>query len=159
MHNKVLLGFNIVLFVLGIYLSNIFVYGDKPDLTYGGYIYAVLGLLFFISAIMYTKLQNNIKIINSIVTTLYVIYGTLMALICFYASPTDKFEVEVAVLFFAGAMLAGSTLSFQKKILDEKVSISLPHKIVRVVLLSIAALMALRLVYGIVIIGLSMSQY
>ena len=155
MQNKVLLGFNIVLLFLGIYFSNMFVYDDKPDLIYGGYIYAVLGLLFFISAIMYKKLQNNIKITNSIVTTIYVTYGILMTLVCFYASPTDKFELDTAVLFFAGAMLVGSTLSFQKKIADQKVSISLLHKIVRIVLLSLAILMALRLVYGIVIIGFS----
>lgn len=159
MDNRRLLWLNVVPFLLGIYLSIHFFYSEEPNLFYGAFGYLIASSLFFISAILFKNLSADLKLINSVMITLYMIHGIIMVLICFYASPTDHFELAVSTYFFIGAMLAGSTLSFQKMILSNKIEISGLHKIIRLALLVIIALIAFPMVYTILMTGIKLVMY
>lgn len=159
MDNRKLLWLNVLLFILGIYLSIQFFYSEEPNLFYGAFSYLIAGVLFFISAFLFHNISTNMKLMNSVMITLYMIHGIIMVLICFYASPTDHFELAVSTYFFIGSMLAGSTLSFQKNTLPDKVEISGFHKLVRLVLFVILVLTAFPMIDTIVMTGINFMSY
>lgn len=158
MDNRKLLWLNVALFILGIYLSIQFFYSEEPNLFYGAFSYLIAGALFFVSTFLFKNISSNIRLMNSVMITLYMLHGILMALICFYASPTDHFELTVSLYFFLGAMLAGSTLSYQKKVLPDKVKVLGFHKVVRLTFFVIVALLVLRMVYTIVMTGIALGE-
>jgi len=108
-----------VLLVVGTTLALIELYASADTIQYplsASIYYLGTSLLMILFVLKFRRdVSKNLFIINSILITIFIVDGVLLALICLYAlEPITRVETLASSIFFFSGMITGSSLFFVK---------------------------------------------
>ena len=101
---------------LGLFLALIQFYANSDEISrplYGSIEYLITSILIFI--FLYSldeKISVVLKWTNFLFILAFTLWGLLLALISFYASPTEQNELLASILFVVSAIVSSSAMLF-----------------------------------------------